>query len=65
MRPEITCPYCGITYRLWSLDLDELRRPLLTYCDIEQGGCDKPFAVRFEFRIAASSYRIEDWPEGK
>lgn len=65
-KKQVTCPHCGHKNEIAlpqkiSKGLKEI------YCDIEKGGCDKPFVliyrVSFDADIAVS---VLDWiPEPK
>jgi hypothetical protein len=49
------CPYCGYVNKVGYSPKNFLSREII-YCDSEEGGCDKPFAVfnqtpRFETKV--------------
>ncbi len=49
------CPYC------WHTNNNKLKKspyPQLVVCDIDEGGCDKAYAIEIEVNIKANSFMV-------
>jgi len=46
----IDCPYCNQGQKMWTKGMQRYQ-PHMYLCDIDQGGCDKWFAVRVKTHI--------------
>ena len=59
IKEEVTCPYCGCVQRV-AFDVQHQYDdgPLVRACDIEEGGCDKYFAVFLRLTTTADVREI-------
>ena len=48
IRLEIVCPFCGTVNHRCVL---QSRGSELTYCDVEQGGCDQQIAYKWSVEV--------------
>ena len=53
----IVCPYCGTQNKV-AIYADELRGKSVAYCDVENGGCDEPFAYSIDFSIETVVFKL-------
>ncbi len=53
---EVECPHCGSKNRLYRSTLTQYA-PQIVHCDVETGGCERPFMVRAE--ILAEPVRLQ------
>ena len=56
MNVRTNCPYCG--FENHSL-LVQTYRPQIVVCNIDEGGCDRAYAVEFDVIIEATTYEIK------
>lgn len=47
---KVSCPYCGHTNTV-RIDRNSFEQREIVICDIEDGGCDKEFAVLIKTEI--------------
>ena len=56
LRVNVTCPYCGFVNQTLPDAMNNLE---LRYCDLESGGCDKPFVYRVILTPEVETMKVE------
>jgi hypothetical protein len=63
---KVKCPYCQFENELgvgWQVVLHlEDGKPVVMTCDIESGGCDRPFVLQVDYMPVIAVSRIEPQP---
>lgn len=56
---KATCPYCGFENTLSPKIITNSYTPIVVTCDYEEGGCDKPFGVKFRMTVQTEIFIME------
>jgi hypothetical protein len=62
MTTEITCPFCGLKQK-FPYDLDTFKNGQNyhpTYCNLDEGGCDKMFIVYIILEPKTKIYKVQE-----
>lgn len=52
------CPHCGTINKNYRQDVAQHGGIELAYCDVEQGGCDRPLAIATHISIETKAHEI-------
>ncbi len=63
MNAQVKCPYCGMNNRFKHRGIGSWQSNVT--CDIDNGGCDRTFVVRYRIVVQTKVHKIGDPQETK